>query len=119
MGGAAHGFVRPPPCLAAETATTAASAGGPAGPPPRLRARRQTRAAARNDNEDYDRVGTKERATRCAGSWRPAAQFRRLLDGGRRQRGQWTRANNNQPLRVEGGGAAACGKSSGRRKGER
>ena len=45
--------------------------------------------------------------------------YRRSLYGGRRQRGQWTRANNNQPLRVEGGRAAACGKSSGRRKGER
>ncbi len=33
MGGASHGFVRPPPCLAAsETVTMTASAGVPAGP---------------------------------------------------------------------------------------
>ena len=41
MGGAAHGFIRPPLRLAAEMATTAASAGGPAGPPPWLHARRR------------------------------------------------------------------------------
>ena len=75
MGGAAHGFVRPPLRLTAETATMAASAGGPAGPPPRLRACQQARAAARDDNEDYDRVRTKERATRCAGGQRPATQL--------------------------------------------
>ena len=46
--GAAHGFVQPPPRLAAKTATTAASAGGPAGHPPRLRACRQACAAARD-----------------------------------------------------------------------
>jgi hypothetical protein len=64
MGGAAHGFVRPPPRLVAEMATMAASTGGPAGPPPWLRARRQARTAARDDDEDYDRVGTEEQATR-------------------------------------------------------
>ena len=41
---------------------------------------------------------------------------RQSLDGWRRQRGQWTRANNNQPLRVEGGRTAACRKSSGQQK---
>jgi hypothetical protein len=75
MDGATHGFVRPPPRLAAETATTAASAGGPAGPPPRLRDRRQARAAARDNDEDYDRVRTEEQATRCAGGRRPATQL--------------------------------------------
>ena len=35
---------------------TAASAGGPAGPPPRLRARRQARAAPRDNKEDYDTI---------------------------------------------------------------
>jgi len=53
----------------------AASAGGPAGPPLRLRARRQARAAACDDDEDYDRVGTEERATRCAGGQRLATQL--------------------------------------------
>jgi len=38
----------------------------------------------------------------------------RSLDGGQQQSGQWTRANNSQPLRVEGGRVAACGKISGR-----
>ncbi len=84
MGGMAHGFIRPPPCLAAKTMTIAASAGGPAGSPPRLRARRQARAATRDDgNEDEDdhvRRATKAlatgdtRATRCAGGRRPATQ---------------------------------------------
>ena len=45
IGGAAHGFVWPPPRLAAETTTTAASAGGPADSLPWLHARRQARAA--------------------------------------------------------------------------
>ena len=45
--------------------------------------------------------------------------YRRSLDGGRQQIGQWTRANNYQPLRIEGGRVAACGKSSGQQKGER
>jgi len=49
---------------------------------------------------------------------RPATTAPHRRDGGQRQRGQWTRANNNQPLRIEGGQAAACGKSSGRRIGE-
>jgi hypothetical protein len=115
MGGAAHGFALPPPCLAAsETATTAASAGGPAGHPPRLRACRQACAAARNDN-DNNRVGTREQQRAASGRQH---NHRRLLDGGQRQRGQWTRANNNQPLSVEGRQAVACGKSSRRRKGE-
>ena len=48
MGGAAHGFIRPPPRLAAKTMTIAASTGGPAGSPPRLRARRQAPAATRD-----------------------------------------------------------------------
>jgi len=75
MGGGAHGFVRPPLRLAAETATTAPSAGGPAGPLPRLRARRQSRIAARDNDEDYDRIGTEEQATRCAGGRWPATQL--------------------------------------------
>jgi len=75
MDGVAHGFVRLPPRLAAETAMTTASAGGPAGPPPRLCARRQARAATSDDDEDYDRVGTEEQATRCASGWRPATQL--------------------------------------------
>ena len=70
-----RGFVQPPLRLTTEMATTAASAGGPAGPPPRLRARRQARAATRDDNEDYDHVGTEERATRCASGRRPATQL--------------------------------------------
>jgi len=87
MGGAAHGFVRPPPRFAAETTTMAASAGGPACSPPRLRARRQARDAARDDYEDEDededncvQRATKAlpagdtRATRCASGWRPATQ---------------------------------------------
>ena len=52
MGGVAHGFVWPPPRLAAETMTTAASAGGLAGFPPRLRARQQAHAAALNNNDE-------------------------------------------------------------------
>jgi len=86
MGGAAHGFVRPPPRLAVETTTMAASAGGPAGSPPWLPACQQARATARNDNdkdEDEDNRAQRAtkalaagdtRATRCAGGRRPATQ---------------------------------------------
>jgi hypothetical protein len=108
MGSVVHSFVRPPPRLAAETTRTAASTGQlvlrhgfvPSGrPAPRRQPRR------------------KQRATKA-----PATGNRRAMRraGGRQHnhRKQWTRANNNQPLRVEGGRAAACGKSSGRRKGE-
>jgi len=55
--------------------TMAASTGGPAGPPPRLCARRQACATDCDDDEDYDCVGTEERATRCAGGRRPATQL--------------------------------------------
>ena len=79
MGGAAHGFVRLPPRLAAKTTTIAASAGGPSGSLPQLCARRQARAAARdNDDDDKDKdnrvqratkvlATVNTRATRCAG----------------------------------------------------
>jgi hypothetical protein len=63
MGSAAHGFVRPPPRLAAsEMRTMAASGGGPAGPLSWLVSgvRQQARAATRDDNNNDDRVGTEE-----------------------------------------------------------
>ena len=88
MGGAAHGFVRPPPRLAAEMTKMAASAGGPAGSLPRLRARRQVRAAARDDDNNDEDEGEDNRvqratkalaagdtrATRCVGGRQPATQ---------------------------------------------
>ncbi len=92
MGGAAHGFVRPPPRLAAKPTTTAASARGPAGSPPRLHAHQQARATTCDDNDEIedDRIqrATKApaavdtRVTRCAGSWRLVTQS--LTIAGRR-----------------------------------
>ena len=88
MGGAAHGFVRPPPRLATKTMTMATSTGGPADSLLRLHAHRQARATAR-DNKDEDEDEDEDnhvqramkalaagdiRATRCAGGRQPATQ---------------------------------------------
>jgi len=95
----------------------AASTGGPAGSPPRLRARRQARAAAHEDDEDEDEDEDNrvQRATKALATSDTRAVGDIIIDD------RWTADDDKEDsrqLRVEGGQAAACGKSSERRKGE-